>query len=733
MPLRPINLYMPIVGARYSYMTISFWAFKSLKNIIERSSMWSIAFFFILLLPLLSKGTHADIGDYGVLQVIPSDSIIASGQKGGPFTPDSLTYTLSNTGGAAINWTAANTQTWISLSLASGTLQPGARVSVTVSINRNANNLAASQTIYTDKVSFTNTTNGNGNASRAVSLRITGSSSNNMAPIISSLSNDYLFVSDYGAKVVHKLSINGIYKKKIGEGLLENAFSCLIDSKKNLLVGDGSDFKVFSNDNFVGTFGSGYFGNNGAVLATVDACGNIYAANNRGGTIEVFNKEYRHTNRIDVRNWLGEGVGGGEEGPTGITYDSSDGSLIFTTIEAISGDTGSYKITRSGSLIRKFGPTGNSQYDCKIGNNGTIYIKDTTANTAAVTLFNSDGNFIKNWVPIGNNPYGLAFDSKERIYVVVDPKRVEVYEGTNSSTPIRTITSSNFQTCGGMDIGRRKVAAALPQLSTGESFTAGLKTNATVVAIGDNNDGQLNVGSWTNIIQLAAGSFHTAGLKADSTVVATGDNYDGQLNVGSWTNIIQLAAGGDHTVGLNANGTVVATGYNAYGQLNVGSWTNIIQLAAGSFHTVGLKADGTVVATGYNAYGQLNVGSWTNIIQLAAGGDHTLGLKADGTVVATGDNAHGQLNVGSWTNIIQLAAGGDHTLGLKADGTVVATGDNAHGQLNVGAWTPIIQLATNRTHTVGLKADGTVVATGANDLGQCNVSGWNLRSILSSQ
>ena len=67
---------------------------------------------------------------------------------------------------------------------------------------------------------------------------------------------------------------------------------------------------------------------------------------------------------------------------------------------------------------------------------------------------------------------------------------------------------------------------------------------------------------------------HTVGLKSDGTVVAVGDNYYGQFNVGSWTNIVQVAAGDSHTVGLKSDGTVVAVGDNYCGQLDVGSWTD---------------------------------------------------------------------------------------------------------------------------------------------------------------
>jgi uncharacterized repeat protein (TIGR02543 family) len=264
-------------------------------------------------------------------------------------------------------------------------------------------------------------------------------------------------------------------------------------------------------------------------------------------------------------------------------------------------------------------------------------------------------------------------------------------------------------------------------VSAGDLHTVGLKSNGTVLAVGDNTHGQCNVGSWTTITQVTAGGFHTVGLKSDGTVVATGNNNYGQCNVGGWTGIVQVAAGGYHTVGLKSDGSVVAVGYNYYGQRNVGGWTDIIEVAADGFNTVGLKSDGTVVATGNNWYGQRNVSGWTNIIQVTAGSYHTVGLRSNGAVVAVGDNAKGQCNVGGWTNIIQIAAGGSHTVGLRANGTVVAVGDNYHGQRNVSGWTGIIQVTAGWQHTVGVKSDGTVVAVGWNEYGECNVGSWDLR------
>jgi len=267
-------------------------------------------------------------------------------------------------------------------------------------------------------------------------------------------------------------------------------------------------------------------------------------------------------------------------------------------------------------------------------------------------------------------------------------------------------------------------------VAAGGAHTVGLKSDGTVVAVGDNYYGQCTLGGWASITQVAAGSCHTVGLKSDGTVVAVGWNTYGQCDVASrsWTDIIQVAGGWGHTVGLKSDGTVVAAGDNAYGQCDVASrsWTDIIQVAASSWHTVGLRTDGTVVAAGDNGYGRCNVGGWTDIIQVAAGSWHTVGLRTDGTVVAVGDNTYGQCNAGGWTDIIQVSAGYWHTVGLKDDGTVVAVGDNYYRPCDVVGWADIVQVAAGRRHTVGLRSDGTVVAAGSNAYGPCDVGGWHL-------
>jgi len=269
-----------------------------------------------------------------------------------------------------------------------------------------------------------------------------------------------------------------------------------------------------------------------------------------------------------------------------------------------------------------------------------------------------------------------------------------------------------------------------PMVAAGWYHTVGLKSDGTVVAVGDSTFGRCNVDGWTNIVQVAAGGYHTVGLKSDGTVVAVGRETAGQINVGDWTDIVQVAAGEYFTVGLKSDGTVVAVGDNSAGQCNVTSWTNIVQIAAGESHTLGLKSNGSVVTAGDNSYLQRNISWTTGIVQVAAGWYHTIGLKSNHTVATMGYNDFHQCDVYGWTGIVQVAGGGFHTVGLKADGTVVAVGRSSAGQLDVGDWTDIVQIATGGFHTVGLKSDGTMVAAGCaggfGDYGQCNVTGWDL-------
>lgn len=156
----------------------------------------------------------------------------------------------------------------------------------------------------------------------------------------------------------------------------------------------------------------------------------------------------------------------------------------------------------------------------------------------------------------------------------------------------------------------------------------------------------------SDVAYITGGDTIVAALNEDGKVIVfCDDNEYGQVNVGTWTDIVDIACGYNYTVGLKEDGTVVATGDNTYGQCDVSGWTDIVSVAAGSCTTIGLKSDGTVVATGDNTKGQCDVSGWTDIVSVVTSGNHTLGIKKDGTAVATGDNTYGQCDVSGWSNI----------------------------------------------------------------------------------
>ena len=74
---------------------------------------------------------------------------------------------------------------------------------------------------------------------------------------------------------------------------------------------------------------------------------------------------------------------------------------------------------------------------------------------------------------------------------------------------------------------------------------------------------------------IASGWQHSVALRSDGTVVAMGYNEDGECDVGTWKDIVAVSAGSFHTVGLRSDGTVVAVGWNEYGQCDVGTWRDI--------------------------------------------------------------------------------------------------------------------------------------------------------------
>ena len=320
------------------------------------------------------------------------------------------------------------------------------------------------------------------------------------------------------------------------------------------------------------------------------------------------------------------------------------------------------------------------------------------------------------------NLAGGYSDSEEMIKASYYAKGMELYEIECYSMAISNFISANGYNDSESMIKKikRKYSSIRETLPTGiidaRDYVIAVKSNGAVYYNGVNQSVIFDLFSWTDIDKVSTGYRNLAGLKTDGTVVATGNNDYNQFDeVSNWSDIVDISCGFKHIVGLRSNGTVVSVGNNDYGQCDVSDWTDVSDISAGNEHTLGLKSDGTVVAVGNNEYGQCNVSDWTDIVAVSAGTYHSVGLKSNGTVVAVGNNSDKQCKLEEWTDIVAVSAGNLHSIGLKSDGTVVAVGNNEYGQCDVSDWTQVVAVTAADEYTVGIKSDGTTVMTWYHD------------------
>ncbi len=200
---------------------------------------------------------------------------------------------------------------------------------------------------------------------------------------------------------------------------------------------------------------------------------------------------------------------------------------------------------------------------------------------------------------------------------------------------------------------------------------------------------------------VAAGRLHTVALREDGTVLAAGDDQFGQCQVGDWKDIVYIAAGKYHTLGVREDGTVVAAGDGQFGQCNVEDWTDIVAVAAGDSHTLGLRTDGTVVATGRDSSGKCSLGDWKGIVAVAAGMDHSWACARTAPWWPPGRGCSAPAPWPTGRISSPSPRGTSTPKSLRRDGRMVeADGFAAPG---VTEWTDLAAIALSPFHTVGLK------------------------------
>ena len=88
--------------------------------------------------------------------VLLPQKLVFHGPSGGPFSPESQGFSLTNASAAAVNWGLLNTSVWFNVSPAAGTLVPGTHADVAFTTTQVATNLPDG--VYTNVIQFTNLT-----------------------------------------------------------------------------------------------------------------------------------------------------------------------------------------------------------------------------------------------------------------------------------------------------------------------------------------------------------------------------------------------------------------------------------------------------------------------------------------------------------------------------------------------------------------------------------------------
>jgi alpha-tubulin suppressor-like RCC1 family protein len=341
------------------------------------------------------------------------------------------------------------------------------------------------------------------------------------------------------------------------------------------------------------------------------------------------------------------------------------------------------------------------------------------------------------------------------------------------------------------------------ELGTGSENGLALTSEGTVMAWGSNYYGELGneaIGTGSSLTPIpvcapgvalcpegpylhgvksvSAGDGNSYALMEDGTVMAWGNNFDGELGIGSKSNTVRtptpvciviespcqpehylrevtaISAGGHDALALLKNGTVMASGLNSEGELGDGSGVgpekcndeyyacsriptpvenldDVAAIADGVEGALALLDDGTVRAWGEGTLGELGDDSSQStdspvavcasnsekppcqnelreVLAIAASWSDRYALLHNGTVAAWGANYEGELGQGSFngpdvcatdapcstgpvivkdlSNVVSIAAGPFDSSGFAElqSGAIMAWGGNNYGSLGDG-------------------------------------------------
>ena len=263
------------------------------------------------------------------------------------------------------------------------------------------------------------------------------------------------------------------------------------------------------------------------------------------------------------------------------------------------------------------------------------------------------------------------------------------------------------------------VISTYNSISAGKNYALATRKDGTAWAIGNNNYGQLGIGSYeskaklvqieglTDITSISAGETHSIALDSYGTVYGWGSNANGELSskyTGKDTSkpvvismprdtIIQISAGKGESAFVTTNGQVYGMGkiLNGY----IPGITNAVKVEVGTNYLLILRADGTIYK--YQDGKLSQVSNIKNAIDISVQNNVNMYQSVDEKAYTWGENTNGQLGLNSTeevlnptqvlengTNVFRIGAGYNNTFIISNTGFIYSAGDNKRGELGNG-------------------------------------------------
>ena len=325
-----------------------------------------------------------------------------------------------------------------------------------------------------------------------------------------------------------------------------------------------------------------------------------------------------------VLAWGNNNCGQLGRGTTGGYFDSPAQTIDISNIVAVSGGLGHSLALKSDGSVWAWGAN-------EVGQLGYGVSGSATDKDRPVKVLNLD-NVI---AVAGGYNHSLALKSNGTVWAWGRNNSGQLGNGTTGTAIVSPLQVNELT----------NVAA----IAGGQNHSLALKSDGTVWTWGRNEYGQLGVGTLagfsfvpvqvtaiSGVIAIARGYSHSLALKSDGTVWAWGQNDYGQLGIGT-------------------SGSAVSKNI----PVQVTELCDVIAIAGGYGHSLALKSDGTVWAWGRNGSGQLGDGTYvgkskpvqvsglTGVCAIAGAGNYSLALEGNGNVQAWGQNDLGQLGYGT--------------------------------------------------------------------------------------